>query len=114
MEFKIIQSGVASRVLIKHNEKIYRTYLDCDMLQCDGDLSMYRTTNALGFLVKLVLTKMDNFKTYVEERNDLAKDIHGASSSTPREHLKISFKVNNNDVYFNAIRNMNEESLDVF
>lgn len=113
MEFKIIQSGVASRVIIKHNEKIYRTYLNCDMLQSEDELSMYKTTSALGFLVKLVLTKMENFKTYVEERNDLAKDIHGASSSTPSEHLKISFKVNNNDVYFNAIRNR-DECLDVF
>ena len=108
MEFKFEDNSV----VVQRNDKKYEAPLDFSLFQCKEHLDFLKNPKSLPLIVSMVFKNSERFETNIEERNDLACDISGASSSTPREHLKVNFVVTRNDekipVYFNLIHYSNE------
>lgn len=103
MEFTI-EDGF---LVVERNNKKFTAPLDPTLFQCNEDFEFLKKERSVPLLASMVLKNPEKFETVIEERNDFACDIHGASSSTPREHLKVNFVITRNQdkipVYFNLI-----------
>ncbi len=94
-------------VVLEKENKVYKGFLDETLFQCEKNIDILKRPRSIPLMVSMVLKNTEKFETSIDYKNDFACDIHGASASTPREHLKVSFIITeNNDkipVYFNLI-----------
>ena len=93
-------------VVVQDNKK-FKGYLDETLFQCKEYIEFLKLPRSIRFIAGMVLKNQDKFETTIEHKNDLACDINGASSSNPKEHLKVNFVISKNEekipAYFNLI-----------